>query len=291
MQFLEKKKNTVKKTINTCINNVFFVFLRDFCVNAMRTHVKIMRIKVLRQIVHLERFLLNKDVQNGVFIALLCVVTVGGFMLYSGDRLQSLSSVPTRHYGQSSYTGATGYTVASGSGVSVVSHSTLGHSTSGFSGVSGLSGTSVSSGLSGASGSSVSIGMIGHTTKISNVAFGGGGGSGSSGASGSSSSSGVSSLSGSSVGMTAMAVPMPSRVGGVSNSKTMLGVVPGSSGLGVYSGDAPGEITGAENEVMDNPIITSYGQPIGDVLWPLLLMALVYAVFIFLHMRRSVRDC
>lgn len=45
---------------------------------------------------------------------------------------------------------------------------------------------------------------------------------------------------------------------------------------GVYEGDGPGVITGGENAVMDDPIIDNYGQPIGDTLWPLMLMALAY---------------
>lgn len=243
----------------------------------------IMNIKILRQIVHLKHFLLNQGVQNGVCTALLCFLTVGGFMLSTGDGLQSLSSVPARYYGQSSYTGATGYSVASGSGVPVVSHSTLGHSVSGAAGAV----SSGASGLSASSGSSVSIGMIGHTTHISNVAFGGGGGmysggggTGATATTGTSKSTGTPSFS---VGVIAVAMPVR---GGLAEapqgSKTVMGMgtTPNSGGLKEYEGDDPGVITGAENGVVDNPIITSYGQPIGDVLWPLLLMALMYVLWI-----------
>lgn len=251
-----------------------------------------MKTKVLRQIVHLKRFLLNQDVQNGIVIALLCIVTVGGFMLSTGDRLQSISSAPSRHYGQSSYHGATGYTVSSGSGVSVVSHSTLGHGVSGGSGVSGSTGES---GLSGGTGVSVSIGMIGHTTKISNVAFGGGGGvysgggggSGSSGVSGSTGGSGGTGFSGIS-GFSGIAV-----LSRGSGTKTVmgLGTTPNSDGLDLYEGDKPGDITGAENAVVDNTLVSNFGQPIGDVLWPLLLMALMYVLWIKKNERKGSKWC
>lgn len=55
-----------------------------------------------------------------------------------------------------------------------------------------------------------------------------------------------------------------------------LGIYKGEDGLAVYTGDETGEITGGENAAMDNPIIDNYGQPIGDTLWPLMLMALAY---------------
>lgn len=230
---------------------------------------------------YLKNILLNREIQNGIATALICLATVGGFMILTDDggkpTLSSVS-VSNSHFGQSSYRGETGYSVASGSGVPVVSHSTLGHSVSGG---SGLSGSTRGIGLSASSGSSVSVGMIGHTTHISGSAFGGGGGVYSGGGgSGSAGGSGSSGLSGGTGGMVAMAMPMPGRVGDVSVSKGMMGAAPMSDPApGVYNGDAPGDITGAENGVLDNPIITSYGQPIGDVLWPLLLMAIVYMVF------------
>lgn len=232
----------------------------------------------------MKNILLNREIQNGIATALICLATVGGFMILTDDggkpTLSSVS-VSNSHFGQSSYRGETGYSVASGSGVPVVSHSTLGHSVSGG---SGLSGSTRGVGLSGSSGSSVSVGMIGHTTHISGSAFGGGGGvysGGSSGGGTSASSVGGGNYGGNyGGGMVAMAMPMPGRVGDVSVSKGMMGAAPMSDPApGVYTGDAPGDITGAENEVLDNPIITSYGQPIGDVLWPLLLMAIVYMVF------------
>lgn len=246
-----------------------------------------MKTKVLRQIVHLKRFLHNQDVQNGVVIALLCIVTVGGFMLSTGDRLQSISSAPSRHYGQSSYHGATGYAVSSGSGVSVVSHSTLGH------GVSGVSGSTGGSGLSGG-GVSVSTGMIGHTTKISNVAFGGGGGvySGGGGGSGNSGGSGSTGVSGSSGGSGFSGISGLSGIAVLSRgsgTKTVmgLGTTPNSGGLTVYDGDKPGDITGDENAVVDNTLVSNFGQPIGDVLWPLLLMALMYVLWIKKNERKG----
>lgn len=45
---------------------------------------------------------------------------------------------------------------------------------------------------------------------------------------------------------------------------------------GLYTGDAPGEITGTETQNLDNPIVNSYGQPIGDALLPLLILALLF---------------
>lgn len=57
------------------------------------------------------------------------------------------------------------------------------------------------------------------------------------------------------------------------------------SELEIYKGDLPGIITGDENSVMDNPIITSYGQPIGDALLPLLLLIMIYTLYKYKKMK------
>lgn len=55
------------------------------------------------------------------------------------------------------------------------------------------------------------------------------------------------------------------------------------SGLDLYHGDKPGIILGAENALLDNPIVTSYGQPIGDAVIPLLIMAILFGCYARRH--------
>ncbi len=121
-----------------------------------------------------------------------------------------------------------------------------------------------------------SIGIIGASTEKAKSS----GGVGSSGSGGSSSSVSVGApRANSSSAITAVAATAPKVIRRTSvNQGSLVGKPFGE--LTVYEGDKPGLITGQENSTMDNPIITSYDQPVGDVLWPMLLMALGYVLWI-----------
>lgn len=60
---------------------------------------------------------------------------------------------------------------------------------------------------------------------------------------------------------------------------------------GLYTGDAPGVIYGNSTELLnlDDAIISCYGLPIGDGVWPLLLMVLVYCLYVMGHSLRHSR--
>lgn len=194
-----------------------------------------------------------------------------------------LSSFSVQHYGQTTAHGTVGYStsfgLSSNSTVPVIAH--VARNTS-YSAPSISSSTSSAVSLS--SGVSVSSGLIGRMTRVSSMSFGGGGGV-YSGVVGNSAGAGSSVASGGG-GVVAMAVPAPIRFGSSSFSKNPL-LEDAGTGMGVYNGDNPGVITGEENLVSDNPIVTSYGQPIGDGVWVLLLMVVGYAVWIG---KRAVRD-
>lgn len=214
---------------------------------------------------------------------------------------------PVSHYAQTTAGGAIGYSTANSSGVSVVPHATLSHRGSAGSAASvssyGSSAASSSKGLS--SGVSVSTGLIGRITRVSGTAFGGGGGVSSGGGGGGSrvsAGSGVSrgsSGSGGSGGFgggIAIAVAAPAQGGVVSvvpvvGNRNYFATQQGEGVAGtpeVYGEDAPGVIVGESaydvetNSNVDNTIVSSYGQPIGDALWPLLLMAMVYVLWLAL---------
>lgn len=59
-----------------------------------------------------------------------------------------------------------------------------------------------------------------------------------------------------------------------------LGIITGGEEeMGLYKGDAPGEITSDEHNDLDSPVINSYGQPIGDALLPMLLLLLLFGAY------------
>lgn len=125
----------------------------------------------------------------------------------------------------------------------------------------------------GSASSAGQSGLIQLTNPSSRGQSSGGGASG----------SGASLGSGSNGGMLAIVAPV-SRVSAsapapVRSRSGQLASAPGASTLELYTEDKPGVIIGEDNYVNDNPIINSYGQPIGDMLWPLLLMAVGYALW------------
>lgn len=119
---------------------------------------------------------------------------------------------------------------------------------------------------------------------------GGGNGGGGSATGGKSSSGGVVGAPRAS-GVTAVAATAPKVVRRASvNQGSLTGHLGDLGDLTVYEGDGPGVITGQENSTMDNPIVTSYDQPIGDVLWPMLLMALGYVAWVMKRSKECIRQ-
>lgn len=174
---------------------------------------------------------------------------------------------------------------STGSGMPVVAHTTMAdtHAGSGASTPSASSSSSSSSSFgSSFSSGGWSGGALPTTRVVSGAASGGGGGGGAS-ASGSTSSGGSSSA-----GLSPIAfAPRQSIGSGFAMSMPMFS--PRQSPLQdqlalytLYTGDEPGEITGDENSTLDDSIISCYGLPIGDGVWVMLLMAMVYSMYVFI---------
>lgn len=218
--------------------------------------------------------------------ALICILAIGGFSVLTEDsETKTPSATAISHYGQTSYHDAATHPNSYGRSMpAVVSHPTLDHHTSGGASVS--TATSTSSAVHLTSGAAMSTGLTVHTTQFSETAWGGGGGfgSGSSGGSSASASGGggysaplaVAANFGSRGGGGAIAMNpgRPVNTWGAPSSKDFDPNI-----TEVYEDDAPGVITGEENSTLDNPIVTSYDQPLGDMLLPLLLFAILFICY------------
>lgn len=218
--------------------------------------------------------------------AVISTAIVGGSMLLPEDGDVFVPITPTLRTELPTFSGVnpSGYrSVGQGTAVSMRPSSSL---------MRGVSPVSVQSSGSSYGGRNFGQTGTGYTVRTASANFGdhsvGMGGGGSSAASGGYSSSSVSNVGGSAApmsfslpvsapGRSLLASVMPSGGGSVVPGGP-LGVYNGEEGdhLGVYTGDETGVITGDENAHNDNPIIDNYGQPIGDTLWPLMLMALAY---------------
>lgn len=219
-----------------------------------------------------------------VATTLLCGATLGGSAILSGDS-ESISpssvSSSSQHFPtyQGSSASATRATSAMATAVPRVNAA--------YSGAFASSSAASASASSSSSASSSTSGSM----PLAHTGFSGSGsagsGSGSGGASGatSSSGSGVSSVAGvpvmalASIGASApqrVTSPRQSSAGGGQNGST-------SPSGGLYTGDAPGVIYGNSTELLnlDDAIISCYGLPIGDGVWPLLLLVLTYSLYIF----------
>lgn len=203
---------------------------------------------------------------------MLCGATFGGHYVLTSDNgafPPPASSVmtPSRPSFQGSTPTANRATSATATAVPRVAPSSVFDGRSGGSSSSGMSGGAAS--LSGNAAITPFSSPSGRLGGASPAAAGGGGAV----ASASALSSAVAGYAVSSAGGGASLSFAPRRSG-----ETQTGPNPFNSNetLDVYNGDKPGVITGEENGYNDNPSITSYGQPIGDMVWPLLLMVLVY---------------
>lgn len=223
----------------------------------------------------------------------LCGAVLGGMTVFSDGNLSELDMGTSQFLTpKTTYTGpapAVSSSSSSGSGrgatvqASFSAASSVGHA----SGAASSVGSSSSASTPSMSGSQQSIGLIGSSNSHVNAGAGGGGATGGSmgGAmiafAGGKSSGGASSAGGS----TAIAATL-----GTSSPRRSPALAPLSDdGWAIYEGDKPGIILGTENTALDNPIVTSYGQPIGDAVLPLMLLAMLFGWYI--HRRGQTRTC
>lgn len=213
-------------------------------------------------------------IRLAVATTLLCGATMGGYMaLTTDDGLSSPSPafvpMPTHSAQGASYSpsGAGSY---SGTAVSTVQHSSLMGMGGGGVGAASAPVATFSSVNTGAGGTGLTL-----ATWSPAGGAGGGGGSSSAGASGGGSTGGTMGLmsGGGGGGGSVAGASAPRRSSPAPLSE------PGA--LNVYTGNTPGVITQSETEELDNPIVTSYGQPIGDAILPLILFAMAYCGWIF----------
>lgn len=215
-----------------------------------------------------------------VATTLLCGATLGGSAVFTGDSgtfspsssMSSARQFPT--YQGAKVATATTTTSTTTTAVPMVASSLFGESQSGTSSPSGGTAGSLS-GNTAVTPFSSSQGKSGGTSSGSPV-----GGSSAGSASGATTSTGVGVSSVADFPVMALAsvgASAPQRVPS-SPRRELLGGEQGA--LSVYDGNQPGVIYGLENQNLDNAIITCYGLPIGDSLWPLLLMAMAYGLYI-----------
>lgn len=222
---------------------------------------------------------------QGIATVLLSVAALGGAYFLS-DGGEAISVAPSS-YSYSSLPKYSGPSMSASRGArteqsrtftsattfsSTISHPTVSHGVS----------TGVTPSVASAPYPSMAFG------ELSKGSSSGGGNGGGSATGGKSSSGGVVGAPRAS-GVTAVAATAPKVVRRASvNQGSLIGKPFGE--LEVYEGDGPGVITGQENSTMDNPIVTSYDQPIGDVLWPMLLMALGYVAWVMKRSKECIRQ-
>ena len=175
---------------------------------------------------------------------------------------------PTGFAGQGGASFSSSTTSASSAAMPVVAHSTLG-SASGA-GASAASAPSMGSYSGGGSAAGIRV-----TTPSS---AGGGGGSSAGGNGGGSSA-------GSSMGAASLAMATSSFAASAASAMRAPGgparlaeetLEPQS--LTLYDGDKPGIILGGD--FAESPIVTSYGQPIGDAVLPLMILAMLFGWYV-----------
>lgn len=158
------------------------------------------------------------------------------------------------------------HNTAASTAVSVVAHSTL--SSMGSSGASAAS-PAPSMGSSSGGGSAAGI-------RVTTPSSAGGGGGSSAGGNGGGSSAG------SSMGAASLAMATSSFAASAASAMRAPG---GPAHLAeetlepqLYTGDEPGIILG--NDFAESPIVTSYGQPIGDAVLPLMILAMLFGWYV-----------
>lgn len=227
----------------------------------------------------LKGYITGAGMRQAVATALICGASFGSYLALTDDggaaSMPSYEPVPA--VAKTTFRGPqiSNRTAASGSGstVAVVPHAMPGQSGGGASAANFQPSVGRSSSASGAQ----SAGALPTFAMPSGGGNRGGGGGGASAGGGSSYGGTVARQVSSGGGGGAIA--MASGTSAASAPRRAPVVAPGEPTPGVYTGDAPGVITGYENKTLDNPITTSYGQPIGDALWPLLFFALLYFVY------------
>lgn len=211
--------------------------------------------------------------------ALISSATLGSYMATSdGSDHVAPTTVATPTYTgssiSSSSTAMSGRVASSGVGstLSVVPHTTLGSSGSGTSAAAASAGSSTNYSGSRSTGSKQGMKVATSTSSTS----GSGSGAGSAGGGGTyatTSRSAAPAVSGSMSGATSLALAAASapRRSSMSEPGASTPTIPD-----VYDGDAPGVITGTENYNLDNTLIDNYGQPIGDAVLPLMILAMLF---------------
>lgn len=165
------------------------------------------------------------------------------------------------------------HNTAASTAVSVVAHSTLSNMSG--SGASAASGASSASSMGSYSGGGSAAGI-----RVTTPSSAGGGGGSSAGGNGGGSSVG------SSMGAASLAMATSSFAASAMRAPAGPGKTPAiadafpSPLTDVYSGDAPGVITGIENYNLDNMLIDNYGQPIGDAVLPLMILAMLFGWYV-----------
>lgn len=228
--------------------------------------------------------LFGTGIRFALATTLLCGTTLGGIVLLTNDGgSETPSSFSVPHYDAAVVPGRTdgGRITSVNRGISVIPHPTISLSSGGHWSEAQPS-PSVSSRTSPSAYGSVSGTGVPHTVIMPVVGASGAAGGGVGGAAVGSSTGSYNAVGSGAMAVASFSFASASMRPSFNSGHFAGGRLEGDPGItppGVYDGNEPGVISGDENSTTDNSIITSYGQPVGDALWPLLLFALIYAFF------------